>query len=240
MTALFLLLALLAEIIGTIAGFGSSTILLPIALLFFDFPLALSLVAIFHIFGNLGRLTLFRHGLNRTIFLHFGIPSIALAALGALLVTHTPNQTLKLILGLFLFAFSATSLARPNFSLKPTVQNTLIGGALSGFLAGLIGTGGALRGAFLTAYRTKKETYLATTAAIALAVDLTRLPIYLSEGFLAPAHYFLIPFLFITALLGAFIGKKAVTRLPQETFRKTVLVLIALIALKFITDAIPF
>jgi uncharacterized protein len=49
---LFFISAFIAEIIGTIAGFGSSTIFLPLSLLFVDFKTAIILVAIFHLFGN--------------------------------------------------------------------------------------------------------------------------------------------------------------------------------------------
>jgi uncharacterized membrane protein YfcA len=61
---LFFVSAFISEIIGTIAGFGSSTIFLPLALFFVDFKTALVLVAIFHLFGNLGRMNFFRHGLD--------------------------------------------------------------------------------------------------------------------------------------------------------------------------------
>jgi hypothetical protein len=44
----------------TIAGFGSSTIFLPLALFFVDFQTALILVAISHLFGNLGRINFFK------------------------------------------------------------------------------------------------------------------------------------------------------------------------------------
>ena len=53
---LFFLLALMAELIGTMAGFGSSTIFLPLALFFVDFKTAFVLVAVFHLFGNIGRI----------------------------------------------------------------------------------------------------------------------------------------------------------------------------------------
>jgi uncharacterized membrane protein YfcA len=43
---------LIAEIIGTMAGFGLSTIFLPLDLLFVDFKTTIILVAIFHLFGN--------------------------------------------------------------------------------------------------------------------------------------------------------------------------------------------
>lgn len=51
---LLFLSAFVAEIIGTMAGFGSSTILLPLALFFVDFKIAIVLEAIFHLFGNIG------------------------------------------------------------------------------------------------------------------------------------------------------------------------------------------
>jgi uncharacterized membrane protein YfcA len=82
----FFISAFISEIIGTVAGFGSSTIFLPIALFFVNFKTALVLVAIFHLFGNLGRINFFRHGLDRKIIITFGIPSILLSFLGASLV----------------------------------------------------------------------------------------------------------------------------------------------------------
>lgn len=66
---LFFIAALFSEIVGTMAGFGSSTIFLPITLFFFDFRTALILVAIFHMSGNIGRITFFRHGFNKARFL---------------------------------------------------------------------------------------------------------------------------------------------------------------------------
>jgi len=53
MDLLFLPIAFVSEIIGTIAGFGSSTIALPLSLFIFDFHTALALVAFLHIFGNI-------------------------------------------------------------------------------------------------------------------------------------------------------------------------------------------
>lgn len=50
-TFFFILFAgLLAEILGTIAGFGSSSIFLPLVIQVLDFQNALILVAIYHIF----------------------------------------------------------------------------------------------------------------------------------------------------------------------------------------------
>jgi len=59
-TLLFLALALLAEILGTLGGFGSSVFFVPIANLFFDFESVLDITALFHLSGNLSKLGLFR------------------------------------------------------------------------------------------------------------------------------------------------------------------------------------
>src|SRR3989344_7773194 len=237
---LFFLLAFVAEVIGTIAGFGSSTIFLPLALFFVDFKTALILVAFFHIFGNLGRITFFRHGLDKRLLLMFGAPSVILTILGALLVNYTPQNILKLCLGIFLLIFSIISFIKPNFKFSASKKNAVIGGSLSGFLAGLIGTGGALRSAFLTSFNARKNVYIATAAAIAIAVDIIRIPIYFGSGFLEQKFYIYIPALFVIAIAGSYLGKKIVDKIPQNGFRKVVLIVITFISLKLMYDGIIF
>lgn len=237
---LFWLAAFFAEVIGTMAGFGSSTVFLPIALLFLDFRVALILVAIFHISGNIGRITFFRYGFDRRLLLIFGIPSVTLTLVGALLVNYTPQFFLKLILGFFLIVYSLASLLKPGFSFLPNEKNGLIGGSLSGFFAGLIGTGGALRGAFLTSFNLEKSVYISTAAAVSLAVDVTRIPVYFGSGFLESQFYYYIPILFIIAILGSFTGNKIVNKIPQSKFRKFVLLTIALVSLIFVYDGISY
>jgi len=236
MNILFFFAAFASEVIGTIAGFGSSTIFLPLALLFVDFQTALVLVAFLHIFGNLGRISFFRHGLDRDLIIKFGIPSVILTIIGALLVSHISQDVLKGLLGVFLIGYASYSFWKENFSIPASTVNAVIGGSLSGFLAGLIGTGGALRGAFLAGFKLPKEKYLATAAAIALAVDLTRIPIYISEGFLKSEYYWYLPILFVVAFAGSFTGKGIVNKIPQKHFRRFVLIALFLIGVKFIFD----
>ncbi|HLE49024.1 MAG TPA: sulfite exporter TauE/SafE family protein [Patescibacteria group bacterium] len=236
MVLLFFLAAFISEIVGTIAGFGSSTIFLPLALLFLDFKTALILVALLHFFGNLGRISFFKHGLDKRTLIIFGIPSVAFTLIGALLIGFVSQDVLKGILGLFLVAFAFISLLKNGLKIAPSFYNAILGGSLSGFLAGLIGTGGALRGAFLTAFGLPKERYIATAAAIALAVDITRIPLYFAGGFLSNQYFWYIPFLFIIALGGSFTGKHIIKRIPQEKFKKVVLIAILIIGMKFVYD----
>ena len=236
MNILFFIAAFASEVIGTMAGFGSSTIFLPLALLFVDFQTALVLVAFLHIFGNLGRISFFRHGFDTSLIAKFGIPSVILTIVGALLVSYTPQEVLKGLLGIFLISYTSYSLLKKNFAVSPTTTSAVIGGGLSGFLAGLIGTGGALRGAFLTGFSLPKEKYIATAAAIALVVDIARIPVYISEGFLKSEYYWYLPILFIIAFVGSFTGRQIVVKISQKGFRKFVLIAIFLAGIKFIYD----
>ena len=234
MEFLFFLVAFFSEVIGTTVGFGSSTIFLPFALFFVDFKTALVLVAIFHIFGNLSRITFFRYGLDKKILIQFGIISVLFTLIGALFVSYVPQNLFKAVLGIFLIIYSIILIWKENFKIKPIRTNTLIGGGLSGFFAGLIGTGGALRSSFLTSYGLSKEKYIATSAAIALAVDFTRVPTYFFQGFLQKNFYWYIPVLLPIALLGSFTGKKIINKIPQKKFKKIVLIAIFIIGIQFI------
>ena len=236
MIVLFFLSALFAEIVGTLAGFGSSTVFLPLALLFFDFRTALTLVAFFHIFGNATRIGFFRRGLDRKLLVKFGIPSAVFSVIGALLVAHIAQDALKAALGLFLIAYAALFLRREKLAFKATTASAVVGGSLSGFLAGLIGTGGALRGAFLTAFGLPKEKYIALAAATALIVDATRIPVYLQQGFLQHEYLRYLPVLLVVAIGGSFTGKRIVDRIPQRKFRLFVLAVLFLIGVKFVYD----
>lgn len=114
----------------------------------------------------------------------------------------------------------------------------ILGGGISGFITGLIGTGGALRAAFLTGLKIEKEKYIATAAVIALGTDATRIPSYLANGFLDEQYYYFIPILFGVALAGSFVGRKIVGRIDQAKFKKFVLIAVILTSIKFIVDGI--
>lgn len=234
----FIIIGFFSEIVGTMAGFGSSTIYLPLASYFFDFKTALVLVAIFHLFGNLSRIAFFRYGLEKNILLLFGIPSFVLSLIGATLVGYLSQILLQFILGLFLIVISVTFIVYPKITVPANPKTLVIGGGISGFITGLVGTGGALRASFLTGMKLEKEKYIATAAVIALGTDATRIPSYISAGFLSEQHYYLIPFLFAAAIAGSYIGKKTVTKISQEKFKKVVLIAVILVSIKFIVDGI--
>lgn len=222
----FFLLALLAEIIGTVGGFGSSLLFVPIASYFFDFHSVLGITALFHLASNVTKIYFFQKGFDKKLVLTIGIPAILFVGIGAIASKYVPTKWLELCLSLFLISISALFLGSKKITIAPTTSNSIFGGILSGFVAGLLGTGGAIRGLTLSAYSLTTATFIATSAIIDLGIDATRSIIYGYNGYIHRDDLYLIPILIIVSILGTYIGKKILLLLSEEQFKKLVLVLI--------------
>jgi len=223
MDILFFIGALVAEVAGTIAGFGSSSIFSPIANQFLNFHNALIIVAIYHIFGNLSRLWVFYTHWDRRVFILFGIPSVIATVIGASLAGVIDPNLLKMILGIVLICFAWYSLISPT---QPRITHPRIARlwwALSWFSAWLIGTGWVLRWAFMTMLWLSKEAYIATIASVALLVDITRIPLYISQWFLNRDHIWMIPLLWVIALVWSLIGKYIIKHISTPLLKTIIL-----------------
>jgi uncharacterized membrane protein YfcA len=223
---LFYLLAFLSEILGTVSGFGSSILFVPIASIFFDFKVVLSITAIFHIFSNLSKLILFRKGFDKNIIIKLGIPAIIAVIAGAQLSAFIPQKEIEIGMSVALVILSVYLLFNFDKSLSQTNFNLIFGGSVSGFLAGIIGTGGAIRGLVLSAFNIEKSIFVATSAAIDLGIDFSRAVVYVLNGFFNKDFIETIPVLIGISWLGSWIGKKILHKASQKTFRYLVVVTI--------------
>jgi uncharacterized membrane protein YfcA len=113
-----------------------------------------------------------------------------------------------------------------NKKLEMSDRNLYIGGLLSGFLAGLVGTGGAIRGITLAAFNLSKDVFIATSALIDLGVDFSRAVVYVSQGYFLKEFLILIPFLMLIGFTGSYIGKVILRYTSDLVFRYIVLIVI--------------
>ncbi|MFH1632023.1 MAG: sulfite exporter TauE/SafE family protein [bacterium] len=232
---LITILTIVASLVGTLTGFGSSTILVPLLLLVFPLPVTLLLAGILHWFNDIWKITLFRKGIKWKLIFSFGIPGVALSYLGASLIFSAPEELLSRVLGVFLAAYSIYLFADPKFKISSSIPTAVTGGALSGFFAGIFGLGGAIRSAFLAAFNLPKSVYLATAGAIALVIDTTRVATYFAEG-VRLDYMLLVGFIiFIPAsFYGAKIAQLVVGKIPQKKFRLVIAVFLILAGVKLI------
>ncbi len=223
---IFIILSIIAEIFGTIGGFGSSVFFVPIANFFLDFQSVLGITALFHLSSNVTKIALFKKGLDRKLLKNLGLPAIVFVSLGAYISRFLDPKILNYLLAAFLISMSLILLIFKNLIILPSFKNAVIGGALSGFSAGILGTGGAIRGLTMASFRLNKDKFIATSAVIDLGVDFSRTIIYYFNGYIHKHDMYLIPILILVAILGTYIGKLVLDRITQDQFKHIVLYLI--------------
>lgn len=219
-------IAFISEILGTIGGFGSSTFFVPIALFFESMHLVLAITAILHCFSNFSKVTLFRSHFSWSLFWKLAIPFIVLTGVGAVMSDFFDVKILMRALGIFLIVISVLLFITKKHmpKLPPSVGLGLSG--LSGFLTGFLGTGGALRGLALSAMALEKNQFVAISSAMDLGGDLLRACIYIYNGYMDWNQWFYIPMLAIAAVLGAWTGKKILSRIDQQLFENLVILMV--------------
>jgi len=234
----FIVLSLIAEILGTVGGFGSSVFFVPIANFFLDFQSVLGITALYHVSSNITKIAFFRKGLDKKVIIQLGIPAVIFVIIGGFLSQYLDPIILTYLLGIFLIVLSSVFLIFKKLAVKATAKNAIIGGTLSGLSAGILGTGGAIRGITLSAFKMNKDKFIATSAVIDLGVDFSRTLVYYYNGYMRKDLLYLIPILIVIGILGTWIGKQVLHKISQEQFRYIVLFLILGIGLASVLSTI--
>jgi hypothetical protein len=232
---LIIILTLLAAFVGTITGFGTSTIMVPVLSFFLPLPETLLFVGIIHWFGNIWKVVFFKKGINLKLALLFGIPGLVISFFAAKLPTILNASLLKQGLGLFLVVYSILLFARPKWKIKASSRSAIIGGSLTGLISGIFGVGGAIRTAFLSAFNLKKATFIFTSGLIGIMIDSSRLLQYLISD--TRINSIWLSYLIVcipTSLVGAYTAKKFVDKVSQNKFRTVVIVGLLIIGFRYL------
>jgi uncharacterized membrane protein YfcA len=168
---------------------------------------------------------------DKKLILNIGIPAVIFVIIGAYYSKYINAKLIENILSVFLIVTSLTFIIFKNISVKPTKFNSISGGVLSGFIAGLIGTGGAIRGITLAAFNLQTEVFIATSSVIDLGIDLSRSVVYSLNGFVHKDDLYLIPILLVVSILGTLIGQQVLKKINSDQFKSIVLILILITGL---------
>lgn len=99
---------------------------MPLAGFFLPFHEVLGITALFHVFSNIAKLTLFYKDIRRKLLLSIGIPSIIFVAIGAIMSKYISGELASLFLGVFCIFFSLLLLFRPAHHIATTQKNLII------------------------------------------------------------------------------------------------------------------
>jgi uncharacterized protein len=232
----YLILALLSFFAGGLTlftGFGLSTILLPVFVIFFPVAIAVPSTAIVHFLNNFYKLFIYFKQINIKILLRFGLPALLASIIGAFLLQKLSSneRNLEIILGILIISISFLEMFPAIRNLKIGIKWAPLGGVISGFFGGLSGHQGLFRSAFLVKSGLSKNSFIATGVGIAVLVDITRLSVYSSTIFttsIISTNDFWLPVIISTtsALFGVSLATDLVKKMTIDVIRNMVFGLI--------------
>lgn len=206
--------------IAALSGFGIGSLLTPLLALYLGTKLAVAAVSIPHFAGTALRFWLLRAHLDRRVLLSFGITSAAGGLLGALLQTRFHSAALGYVLGGLLVFAAVMGLTGLGARLRFGPRTGWIAGLLSGVFGGLVGNQGGIRSAALLGQGLSRDALVATATAIALLVDLFRMPVYIATLHRELAAVWPIVAVSTAGVLaGTLLGKPLLQRIPERAYR---------------------
>jgi uncharacterized protein len=224
--------ALLAGAVAAVAGFGIGSLLTPTLAFATGTKLAVAAIAIPHFVGSAQRFWLLRRHVDRRVLLGFGVASAAGGLAGALAHSWLPSRALSVVFGLLLLAAALAELSGWMQRVRWGRRAAWVAGALSGAFGGLVGNQGGIRSAAMLGFQVPKESFVATATAIALVVDVARLPVYLaSEWQEIAAIWPLLAVATLGVVAGTALGTRVLSRVPQSGFRRVIAVLLLALGL---------
>jgi uncharacterized protein len=230
--------ALAGGAIAAVAGFGIGSVLTPALALETGTKLAVAAVAIPHFVGTLQRFWLLRRHVERRLLLGFGLASAAGGLAGALVQSSLSSRILGLVFGALLVLAALAEFTGWIQKRRWSSRAAWIAGLASGAFGGLVGNQGGIRSAAMLGFEVPKESFVATATAIALFVDVARLPVYLATQWREIAALW--PLLAVATLgvvAGTALGTRVLGRLPQRAFRRVVAGLLLALGLYMLAAA---
>jgi uncharacterized membrane protein YfcA len=105
-----------------------------------------------------------------------------------------------------------------------------VAGGLSGVFGGLVGNQGSIRSAALLGFHVPRDAFVATATAIALLVDVGRVPVYLgTQGASLLQHWPQVFIALVGVVVGTLLGTRLLRRIPEGIFKRVVGVLVLVI-----------
>jgi uncharacterized membrane protein YfcA len=225
----------LTSAISAAFGLGGGVAML-IALLTLTPPIvALPVHAMVQIGSNAGRAWML-HGHVMTSVVTWFIPGSILGVLVASqLIVTLPTSTLQLMLALFiLWAVWAPKIS----SLQVPDKAYFLVGGLTSFATMFLGATGPLLAAFLSPARYGRDRTVSTHATCMTMQHLLKVIAFGFLGFVLTQWLVLVAAMIISGLLGTWMGKGLLQRLPEETFRKIFKAVLTILAIRLLYKAI--
>jgi hypothetical protein len=212
------LAALAASTLAGVTGFGGAAVLLPVLILVVGVRQAVPILTVAQLIGNGSRVWFNRRDLDWRVVAWFALGGVPMALVGGYLFATAPLSALTRLLGAFLLLVVVWRHLRPKRTTSFPVPAFAGIGAGSSFLSALLGSVGPLMAPFFLAYGLVKGAYIGTEALSTVVMHVTKLVAYRQTSILTRSDVVIGLALGPIMILGSFLGKRIVDRLPERVF----------------------
>lgn len=210
--------ALVASTLAAVTGFGGAAVLLPVLVAAFGMREAVPILTVAQLIGNGSRVWFNRKELDWHVVAWFAAGAVPLALTGGYLFAKAPLAALTRFLGAFLLLVVLWRHVRPRQPRPFPVARFAGIGAGASFLSALLGSVGPIMAPFFLAYGLVKGAYIGTEALSTVVMHLTKLVAYRQTAVLTGAGIVIGLALGPIMVLGSWLGKRIVDRLPERVF----------------------
>lgn len=216
MAFLFVLsVGLVAGIVGT----GSSIMLMPVLVYAYGPKQAVPIMAVASVMANFSRILAWWREVDWRACAAYSVTGIPAAALGARTLLALPSHVVDLTIGIFLIAMVPVRHWLARHELKANLWHLAVGGAIIGYLTGIVVSTGPLSVPLFLFYGLSKGAFLATEAASSLGLYFAKSVTFERFGALT-GDVFMKGLIAGSSLMsGAFIAKRFVLHLRPDLFR---------------------
>jgi uncharacterized membrane protein YfcA len=214
-----LAVGLAAGTISGIVGTGSSIMLMPVLIYQYGPKQAVPIMAVAAVMANLSRILAWWREVDWRACAAYSVTGIPAAALGARTLLALPSHAVDIAIGLFLIAMVPVRHWLARHDLKFSLWHLAIGGAVIGYLTGIVVSTGPLSVPLFLFYGLTKGAFLATEAASSLGLYVSKSVTFERFGALTPEILLQGLIAGSSLMFGAFIAKRFVLRLEPDVFR---------------------
>lgn len=228
MFAVLIVSSFAAALVSGAAGFGGSLLLLPVVTACVGSEVAVPVLTIAQLIGNLSRMGMgFRQIDWKSVGL-FSLTSLPLAALGAFGFSLLPKELVTRCIGVALILLVLAKLLLKK-DLPKGKSTLLVGGAVTGGLSGLCGSGGPIGAAVFLSLGLSPVAYIASEAATATAMHILKTAIYSQLTDMTAKTLLVGLAMGATMLAGTFAANRFIKKMEKNKFQKYVAVLLAVV-----------
>lgn len=214
-----LAVGLIAGTISGIVGTGSSIMLIPVLAYEFGPKEAVPIMAVAAVMANLSRIVAWWREVDWRACAAYSVTGVPAAALGARTLLVLPSRAVDIAIGLFLMAMVPARHWLAKRDIKITLWHLALGGAVIGYLTGIVVSTGPLSVPLFLFYGLTKGAFLATEAASSLGLYLSKSVTFERFGALDMAVFLKGLIAGSSLMFGAFIAKRFVLKLDPNVFR---------------------